>query len=81
MLLGQYYGRSSQPEKAAFYYERAASLEAYEADAKVRLAQILVGQGKYSEAVAMLKRSQELKPRDEIARYLDQVERVARARR
>jgi tetratricopeptide (TPR) repeat protein len=81
MLLGQFYSRSAQPEKAAFYYERAASLEAFEADAKVRLAQILVGQGKYGEAVTLLKRSQELKPRDEIARYLDQVERVARAHR
>lgn len=81
MLLGQYYGRSSQPEKASFYYERAASLESFEADAKVRLAQIFVGQGKYGEAVTLLKRSQELKPRDEVARYLDQVERVARAHR
>jgi tetratricopeptide (TPR) repeat protein len=81
MLLGQHYSRVGQPEKAAFYYERAASLEAFEADAKVRLAQILVGQGKYGDAVTLLKRSQELKPRDEIARYLDQVERVARARR
>jgi len=81
MLLGQYYSRTAQPEKAAFYYERAASLEAFEADAKVRLAQILVGQGKYGDALTLLKRSQELKPRDEIARYLDQVERVARAHR
>jgi tetratricopeptide (TPR) repeat protein len=81
MLLGQYYSRASQPDKASFYYERAASLELFEADAKVRLAQILVGQSKYGEAVPLLRRAQELKPRDEVARYLDQVERVARARR
>ena len=81
MLLGQSYARAGQPEKAAFTYERAASLEAFEADAKVRLAQILVGQAKYGEAVTLLRRSLELKPRDEVARYLDQVERVARARR
>ena len=80
MLLGQHYGKSDDPEKAIFYFERAESLEAYEADARVRHAQILVNQSRPAEAVPLLKRAQEIKPREEIARYLEQVERAARAK-
>jgi Flp pilus assembly protein TadD len=80
MLLGQHYNRASDPDRALFYYERAQGIEAFEADARVRQAQILVGQSKFKEAVPMLRRAQELKPRDEVAKYLDQVERLARAR-
>jgi tetratricopeptide (TPR) repeat protein len=80
ILLGQYSNRSGDHEKAVFYYERAAGIEAYEADAKVRHAQLLVGQGKYAEALPLLRRAQTLKPRDNIQEYLEQVERVAQAR-
>jgi tetratricopeptide (TPR) repeat protein len=78
ILLGQHASRANEPEKALFYYERAESLEKFEADAKVRHAQLLVGQGKYAEALPLLRRAQELKPRDDIQKYLDQVERVAK---
>jgi tetratricopeptide (TPR) repeat protein len=81
MLLGQHYSRQSEPDRAIFYYERAASLEAFEVNARVRHAQALVGMGRYADAVPLLRRAQELKPRDDIARYLEQVERLAKARR
>ncbi|MBC8206782.1 MAG: tetratricopeptide repeat protein [Kiritimatiellales bacterium] len=80
ILLGQHAGRANEPEKAIFYYERAESLEKYEADAKVRHAQLLVSQSKYTEALPLLRRAQEIKPRDDIQKYLDQVERVAKSR-
>ncbi len=80
ILLGQHSARSGDEEQAAFYYERAASIEAYEADAKVRHAQLLVGQGRYSEALPLLRRAQTIEPRDNIQEYLDQVERVAKSR-
>ena len=80
LLLGQHYARNSDLERAAFYYERAESLPGFEAEAKIRHAQILVGQSKYREAVPLIRRAQELAPRDELARYLDQVERLARTR-
>ena len=57
-------------------YERAAGIVAFEADAKVRHAQLLVGQGKYAEALPLLKRAQQVKPRDNIQQFLDQVERI-----
>ncbi|HVS10052.1 MAG TPA: tetratricopeptide repeat protein [Planctomycetota bacterium] len=80
ILLGQHHGRAGDVEQAIFYYERAASLEAFEADAKVRHAQLLVGQARYAEALPLLRRAQTLKPRDNIQDYLEQVERVAQAR-
>lgn len=81
LLLGQHYARHDDPDRAIFYYERAASLEGFEADAKVRQAQVLVSQARFGEAVPLLKRAQELKPRDDVGRYLDQVEKLARGRR
>jgi tetratricopeptide (TPR) repeat protein len=81
MLLGQHYARAGEPDRAIFYYERAESIEKFEAGALIRHAQVLVGMGRYADAVPLLRRAQEIKPRDDIARYLDQVERLARSRR
>jgi tetratricopeptide (TPR) repeat protein len=80
ILLGQYFGRAGEPEKAIFHFERAAALEKFEADAKVRHAQLLVQQGKYSEALPLLRSAQQIRPRENIQSYLEQIERIARAR-
>jgi tetratricopeptide (TPR) repeat protein len=80
ILLGQHCARTNEPERAIFYYERAASLERFEAEAKVRHAQVLVSQSRYQDALPLLRRAQEVKPRDDVGRYLEQVERVARSR-
>ena len=80
LLLGQHAQRANDPVQAIFYYERAASLESFEPDAKVRHAQLLVSQGKYAEALPLLRRAQQLKPRENIQQYLEQVERAAQAR-
>jgi len=81
ILLGQHAARSEQLEKAIFFYERAESLEKHEADASVRHAQLLVGQSNYAEALTLLRRAQEIKPREDIQKYLNQVERVAKSRK
>jgi Flp pilus assembly protein TadD len=81
MLLGKHHVQQGEPDRAIFYYERAASLEAFEAEARIRHAQVLVGMARYAEAIPLLRRAQQVKPRDEIARYLDQVERIARSQR
>ncbi|MBL8730366.1 MAG: tetratricopeptide repeat protein [Planctomycetes bacterium] len=78
--LGQYYQRKGQIEDAVFRFERAAGIAEFEADAKVRHAQLLVGQGKYGEALPLLRRAQALQPRDNIRQYLEQVERAAQGR-
>jgi tetratricopeptide (TPR) repeat protein len=81
ILLGQHYATIDEIERAIFYYERAESIEAFEADAKVRHAQLLVSQARYDEALPLLKRAQELNPREDVAGYLQQVERAARSKR
>ena len=35
---------------------------------------------RYDEAVALLRRVQEIQPREQVARYLEQVERLSRAK-
>jgi tetratricopeptide (TPR) repeat protein len=81
MLLAQHHARNAEPDRAMLYYERAASLEAFEVDAKVRHALVLVGMDRHVDAVPLLRRAQEVRPREEVARYLEQVERIARTRR
>jgi tetratricopeptide (TPR) repeat protein len=78
MLLGQHYVKQNQPDRAIFYYERAESIDAFELNAKIRHAQVLVGMGRYSDAIPLLRRVQEIKPNDEISAYLKQVERIAK---
>jgi tetratricopeptide (TPR) repeat protein len=79
LLAGDYYGKNGQREKAEFRYQAAANLEAFQVDAWVKHAQLLVQSRKYNEAIEFLKRAQKSKPRDHIQRYLEKVE-VAAAR-
>ena len=80
MLLASHYSRADAPDRAILCYERAAGIESFAANAKVRHAQILVGQSRFADAIALLRQAQELKPREDVARYLEQVERVAKNR-
>jgi tetratricopeptide (TPR) repeat protein len=81
MLLAQHYAGQSEPDRAIFYYERAEGLGPFEVQARIRHAQVLVSLGRYGDALPLLRRAQELRPREDVARYLEQVERVAKARR
>ncbi len=80
ILLGQHSSRNGDMEKAIFYYEQAESIEKFEADAKIRHAQLLVADGKYAEALPLLRRAQLVNPRENVQEYLEQVERVAKTR-
>ncbi|MBL9147734.1 MAG: tetratricopeptide repeat protein [Phycisphaerae bacterium] len=81
MLLGQHYAKAEKPDRAIFYFERAEKIEAFEAPALLRHAQTLAAMGRYADAVPLLRRAQELKPRDDVARYLDQIDRLAKTKR
>lgn len=78
--LGQYYARRGEVAEAVFRYERAAGITAFEADAKVRHAELLVRERKYAEALPLLRRAQALKPRESLQQFLEQVERAAQGR-
>ncbi|HEY8241386.1 MAG TPA: tetratricopeptide repeat protein [Kiritimatiellia bacterium] len=79
MLLGQHHVTAGNTEKAGFYFERAAGMDKYEAEACLRHGQCLARGGKYQDALPLLKRAQQLRPREDVARYIEQVERVARS--
>lgn len=80
ILLGRHLADAGDPERAIFYYERAAGLEKHEADAKVRHAQLLVRLGRIEEALPLLRRAQEVAPRENVQQYLDQLQRMTRSR-
>ncbi|MGN6644164.1 MAG: tetratricopeptide repeat protein [Verrucomicrobiota bacterium] len=79
LLAGDYYAKNDQREKAEFRFETAAKLQGFEADAFVKHAQLLVQSQKYSQAVELLRKAQKVKSRENVQRYLDKVEQLARA--
>ncbi len=80
LLLGQHARRTGDDEKALFWFERAAMLEEHEADASVRIAQVLVVQKRYDEALRKLRRAQDVEYRDNVQDFLEQVESAAKTR-
>jgi tetratricopeptide (TPR) repeat protein len=78
-LAGDYYAKSGQREKAEFRYQTMSGIQGFEADAFVKHAQLLVQSQKYVQAVELLRKAQKIKPRDNIQRYLEKVEQLARS--
>lgn len=78
LLAGDYYSKNGQKEKAEFRYRTAGSVQGFEAEAMVKHAQLLVQSQKYLAASELLKKAQKLKPRDNVQRYLEKVEQLAR---
>ncbi len=78
--MGQHCSRSEDFEKAEFYFERAENIEKYEAEAKMRHGQCLVQQHKYVEALPYLRRSQDLRSREDLRKFIEQIERLTKVR-
>lgn len=78
MLLGQHYLDTKDDLKATSYFERAAKLKDHESDACLRLAQIQISAGKLTDALPLLKRSNEIKARDSVAKLIADIERAVR---
>jgi tetratricopeptide (TPR) repeat protein len=78
LLVGDFYARNGQREKAEFRYQTAAGIQGFEADALVKHAQLLVQSQKYAQALDLLRKAQKIKPRDNVQRYLDKIEQLAR---
>lgn len=81
LLAGEYYARHGQPELAANRFIDAAKLEGFAPDAYVKHAQLLVQSKKYAEAAELLRKAQKARSRDNVQRYLEKVEQLARAGR
>ena len=78
ILTGDYYAKAGDREKAEFRYQAASSIQGFEAEALVKQAQSLVQTQKYAKAVELLNKAQKIKPRDNVQRYLEKVEQLAR---
>jgi tetratricopeptide (TPR) repeat protein len=81
ILLGQYHNRGGRPDQAILFYERAARIESFAANAKVKMAQVYVAQGRFGEALPLLRDAQALRPREDVARYIEQVERASKGKK
>ena len=81
MLLGQHHAREGRPDQAILQYERAARIDAFAPQAKVRIAQVFVSQARFDEALPLLREAQSMRPRDDVARYIEQIERAAKGKR
>lgn len=78
LMLGDYYLQNGDSAKADFRFELASKVNGFEAESLVKRAQLLVQSRKYVPAIELLRRAQKIKPRDNIQRYLEKVETVAR---
>jgi len=78
IMLGDVFARAGETEKADFRYDLASKISGYEAEALLKRGQLLVQARKYAPALELLRRSLKLKPRDNVQRYLEKVESVAR---
>ena len=66
------------PEKAELFFQRAEQLDNFEIRAIIAHAQFLVGRGDYADAIPLLEKAQEKRPRDKVRRYLERVQELAR---
>lgn len=78
ILLGQHYTRLQEWDRAIAYLERAANIEGFEADAKVRQAQVYVLSDRAALALPLLREAQQVKPRESVQQYLEAVERMSK---
>ncbi|MCA8943665.1 MAG: tetratricopeptide repeat protein [Planctomycetes bacterium] len=79
ILLGRHYGEAGEVERAIVYFEQAANLEGFEAEASLRHGELLVKQNKFVEALPLLNKSYDLRPREFVKKYIEDIERLARS--
>lgn len=77
LLLGRHYARIGRAEEAYFQFERAANLDDFRGEALLRHGQTLVRNKQYKQALPLLQQAQDLQPNDDLAKFIEQVKRVA----
>jgi len=79
LLLGEYRADAGERDQAALLYERAGRIEGFEAKALARRAELLAQRNKFKAAIGLLRNAQAIDPQPNVAAFLDQVERLAKA--
>lgn len=80
LLLGQHFFREADYDRATLYFDRAMGMEKHEAEAARGKAQVLARQGRYADALPLLRRAQTLDPRESVQDFLEQIERIVSSR-
>lgn len=74
LALGDYYAAEKQTEMALLTFRRASSVPEFSYEAKLRLANLLVTQERYSEAIQLLRELQESQYSTRIEAFLNRLE-------
>lgn len=77
VLLGNLQHRGGDLEAAVMSYERVARIQGYEVQGLVRQAEVEVERERYARAVELLEAAQTIDEQPHVARYLDQLRRLA----
>jgi Flp pilus assembly protein TadD len=77
LILGDLLRETDKLEEAVMTYERAGRIAGFEARALVRQAQVEVERERYKKAVELLETAQAFEEKANVARYLEQVRRLA----
>ncbi len=80
ILLARHYGEQGDRERAELLFERAARAPGNEAEAYLRHAEFLVRENHLERAAELLRRSQQIRPRENVARYLERIVDILRGR-
>jgi tetratricopeptide (TPR) repeat protein len=80
LALGDLYREECKLEEAVISYERASHIKGKEAEALVRQAQVEVERERYSKAVELLESALVFAHKKSVAKYLEQVRRLAKSR-
>ncbi len=80
IVLGDLYREEGKLEEAVISYERASHIKGKEAEALIRQAQVEVERERYSKAVELLESSLVFVHKKSVAKYLEQIRRLAKSR-
>jgi len=76
LILGNFYGREDNIERALELFDQASELDDFKAEALVMHAQLLARVKEYVEAAELLREAQEIEFKENVADFLKQVEHI-----
>ncbi|MBC2603639.1 tetratricopeptide (TPR) repeat protein [Puniceicoccus vermicola] len=76
LALGDYLSKNDQIEEALLAYRRSAATEEFQYEAKLRLANLLVTEERYDEAIRLLRELQEIQYNNRVATFLARLEEL-----
>ena len=79
ILLGKASSRKNDVEQSIFYFERAAQIEAFAAQAMIQHARVLAKERRFEEAIKLLKDADQIEPNEKVRQFIKDLEQASRA--